>query len=266
MSRAIISSPANGKIKQLQKLREKAAFRKREGVYLLEGKKSIREASPGSLREVYHTQEFQEREGHWLEALREAGVPCQPVSEAVFRKISEENTPSGVLAVVRTSTTALEELDLEGNPLLVALERIQDPGNLGTVIRTAHAAGARAVLVSKESADIHHPKALKSTMGSIGRIPVVQDLDLGEALEFLRERGVATWAAALEDSEDLFGADLSGKVCILVGNEGRGISRELLEAAQGRVRIPMPGGAESLNAAVAASVLLYEALRQRRQP
>ena len=157
-----------------------------------------------------------------------------------------------------------EEL-LEGTdvPLLLLLEDVQDPGNVGTILRTAEAAGVSGVFLSGKCADLFQPKVIRATMGSVFRVPFRVEQDICGTVAWLQEKGVRLYAAALEGSESFFCNSYTEPCAFLIGNEGNGLSAELLQTADQRVRIPMSGRVESLNAAVAAAVFLYEAKRQR---
>lgn len=217
------------------------------------------------------------------------GIRCgyEVVSDDVFACLSDTKTPQGILAVVKQLRYRME--DLMGNapapvpsaaarssdagresrtesgaaPLIVVLENIQDPGNLGTILRSAEAAGATGILLSRGCADLYNPKVTRSTMGSIFRVPFVCTDDLQGAVLRLKEQGVRVLAAHLKGSADLYEESCAGPVAFLIGNESRGLSDETASLADRAVRIPMSGRVESLNAAVAASILLFEAKRQR---
>ena len=166
-------------------------------------------------------------------------------------------------ALVKKQETPLEEI-LAGdeNPCLFLLENLQDPGNMGTILRTSEGAGVSGIIMNRESVDPYNPKVIRSTMGAIFRMPFVIVDDFEDVLCRLKEAGVRTFAAHL-DGEDFYRQDYRGGCAFFIGNEGNGLSEELAARADGRIRIPMKGQVESLNAAVAATVLMYETLRQR---
>jgi len=193
------------------------------------------------------------------ELLRKAAV----ISEAAAGKLSETRTPQGVFAVVEYAQPPLSELRLGPNALVLAADGISDPGNLGTMIRSAAALGAHAVVASGDCCDVLNPKVVRATMGAIFRVPVVSGLPLSEAVAGLRDRGLRIVAAVAREGRAPWEADLRGPVALLIGSEAEGLPPGFALAAEERVTIPMPGGAESLNAAGAAAVLLYEASRQR---
>ena len=186
------------------------------------------------------------------------------MQDTVFRAASDTQTPQGVLCIVRRREYELEELLQEDNPLLLLLENLQDPGNLGTILRTAEGAGVTGVILSKGSVDLYNPKTIRSTMGSVYRVPALYTEDLGEIAELLRDRGIRTFAAHLRGKHFYDQEDYRGGTAFFIGNEGAGLTEELSSKADTLIRIPMEGKVESLNAGVAASLLTYEAYRQRR--
>ena len=149
-------------------------------------------------------------------------------------------------------------------PHIIVLDHLQDPGNLGTIFRTAEGAGVTGIIMNQESVDIYNPKTIRSTMGSIYRMPFCYTADLADAVRFLKAKGVRTYAAHLEGICDYDKEDYQKPCAFLIGNEGNGLTQEIAELADTYIKIPMKGEVESLNAAIAASVLMFEAARQRR--
>ena len=185
------------------------------------------------------------------------------ISDAVCRHLSDTKTPQGVTALVKKQEVSLESLLTgESSPCLFLLENLQDPGNMGTILRTSEGAGVTGIIMNRESVDPYNPKVIRSTMGAIFRVPFVIVDDFGPVLSALKEAGVTTYAAHL-DGQEFYRQDYRGGCAFFIGNEGNGLSAELTAQADRRIRIPMKGQVESLNAAVAATVLMYEALRQR---
>lgn len=210
------------------------------------------------LLEVYVTEGFEKKYADRL-----AGCRYELISDAVCRHLSDTRTPQGVTALVKKQETPLEEiLARDENPCLFLLENLQDPGNMGTILRTSEGAGVSGIIMNRESVDPYNPKVIRSTMGAIFRMPFVIVDDFEDVLCRLKEAGVRTFAAHL-DGEDFYRQDYRGGCAFFIGNEGNGLSEELAARADGRIRIPMKGQVESLNAAVAATVLMYETLRQR---
>ena len=180
------------------------------------------------------------------------------VSDSLFAKISDTVNPQGVLAVCSIKDNEFKN-NIE-NPLYILLENIQDPGNMGTIIRTADAAGADGVFLSKGCVDIYNPKTVRSTMGSIFHLPIFKDVDLQELVNKIN---VETVAAHLKGDKTPYDINMKKGIAIMIGNEGNGLSDELSEKSDNLVKIPILGKAESMNAGVAAAIMIYEAVRQR---
>lgn len=258
----MITSTSNEKIKHVAALQQKAGLRREESLFVIEGGRLFWEAPVSLVREVYVSECFlKNADGKMKVRLGETGYEL--VSEQAFAKMSDTKAPQGVLAVL--AQQKYEKEPLPGtSPLLLLLENIQDPGNLGTILRTAEGAGVTGVIMSRDCADIYQPKAVRSTMGSLFRVPFYQAEDLLQEIRFLQGRNVKVYAAYLEGSKAYDEADYRGGSAFLIGNEGNGLTEEAALAADERVRIPMAGKLESLNAGVSAALLVYEAARQRR--
>ena len=194
--------------------------------------------------------------------LRKHGITT--VTDDVMKSMSDTQTPQGILCVVKQPSCVID--DIMGNKkshLLLILEGLQDPGNLGTIFRTSEAAGVTGIIMSRDTVDIYNPKTIRSTMGSIYRVPFIYSEDLYTDLDKLRTHGISVYAAYLTGSVSYDKCDYRSDTAFLIGNEGNGLSDKALSHSDTRVRIPMEGSVESLNAAVSAAVLMYEAHRQR---
>ncbi len=258
----MITSTANEKIKHAAALQQKARLRREESLFVIEGGRLFWEAPASLIQEVYVSERFLENvDGKMKERLAETGY--ETVSEQVFAKMSDTKAPQGILAVLAQQKCEKEAL-LGKSPLLLLLENIQDPGNLGTILRTAEGAGVTGVIMSCGCADVYQPKAVRSTMGSLFRVPFYQAEDFCREIKFLQEKNVKVYAAYLDGSEVYDEMDYRGGSAFVIGNEGNGLARETALAADARVRIPMAGRLESLNAGISAALLVYEAARQRR--
>jgi TrmH family RNA methyltransferase len=167
------------------------------------------------------------------------------------------------VAVLETRPLERDDLTLPGDAFVVVCDRVQDPGNLGSIVRVADAAGAHAVLISAASCDLYNPKTVRTTMGSLFHLPVIQGGRALELIRWIRSKGITVAAASQHGDLAYSHVDTRGAICWVMGNEAKGLSREALEACDVVVRIPMPGRAESLNVAAAASILMYEVVRQR---
>lgn len=200
-----------------------------------------------------------------LRQLEGRGITCWELAEPLLPKVTAMETPPGILAVVNQQTVGLEDLLLSAEPLLAVAEDLRDPGNLGTLVRTAHAAGAEAVILLGQPVDVYNPKVLRAAAGATFRVPIVTSVAVDKFCAWAGQQRVRILAATSRAEVDCFHLSLRGPVAIVVGNEAYGLSAEMLAAADERVRIPMVPTAEALNSAVAAAILLYEAVRQRRQ-
>ena len=253
----MITSKTNDRIKYIEKLKTKASFRREEQCFIVEGIRMIREVPKTWRRELYLTEKAAEE---YPELMNWCGA-VELVSEPVMEKLADTKTPQGMLAVVAMGST--DNRKDPGHTLIFVLDGVQDPGNVGTILRTAEAVGAAEVLLSRDSADPFSPKTVRSTMGAIFRVPVRIAEDLPYAVRELKKLwpGIKVCGMHLEGTE-LYRADLSGPVAVLIGSEGNGLSDEVSREADTLLRIPMEGQVESLNAAISAAVMGYEVYRQ----
>lgn len=257
----MITSTANAQVKNLAQLIKKAKARTEQGVYIVEGVKMFQEAPEQEIVKAYISEDLYEK-GTCREKLSK--IPYEVLKKDVFDHVADTKTPQGILCVLKQKKYTLEQLTEGKSPLLLVLENLQDPGNLGTMMRTAEGAGVTGVLLSRGCVDIYNPKTIRSTMGSIYRVPFLYTEDLLKAMDLLHEKGISTYAAHLKGKGYYDEESYKGPTAFLIGNEGNGLSEELSEKAGQYIRIPMEGQLESLNAAVAAAILMYEASRQRR--
>ena len=258
----MITSTSNVQIKQIIALLKKSKERKEQKAFVIEGRKMFEEICQDTSRVVkaYFSDSYV-KEQYAGKTMPE--VPYEIVADSVFDAMAETVTPQGVLAIVKMPEYSLNDMISEAGTL-VLLENLRDPGNLGTIIRTAEAAGVSGVLLSRESVDIYNPKVIRSTMGAVYRVPFLYVEDFMELLHQLKEQNVRLLAAHLKGEKTFDKADYSGKVGILIGNEANGLSEEAAALAGEKVLIPMAGSVESLNAAVAAALLMYEAFRKQK--
>lgn len=258
----MITSMNNPQVKWIQKLQKKGKARQGSRAFVVEGIKMFQEAPKDWVESIYVSERFASEKASLLE-----GMAYETLSDAVFAHASDTVTPQGILCIVKMPEYCLEDiLGNAGKPaLLLATEGIQDPGNLGTIFRTAEGAGATGILMDRSTVDIFHPKTIRSTMGSIYRMPFVVASDLAGTVGVLKEKGIRFFAAHLKGDSFYDEPDYREPSAFFVGNEGNGLSDGLARLADVSIRIPMEGELESLNAAMAAGILLYEASRQRRQ-
>lgn len=257
----MITSSNNPQLKTISQLNKKAKLRREQGLYVVEGWKMYLEAPKNEIEKVYVSEHFLDKHP---EILKEQ-PHCEVVQDKIFTAVSDTQTPQGILCIMRQKKRNLEDILKKENPFLVFLEDLQDPGNVGTIIRTAEGAGVDGVIMTKNCVDIYNPKTIRSTMGSIYRVPffVVDAVD--EVLKELQVHKIKTYAAHLAGENDYDCEDYTTGTAILIGNEGNGLSDELSGRADCLVKIPMCGQLESLNAAMAAGIFMYEAARQRRK-
>lgn len=259
----MISSTGNTQVRQVMALMKKGKYRKEAGLFAVEGMKMFSELPRDRIRCVYVSESFMKEDSHrqLLTAVR--GVEL--VTDEVFRVMSDTQTPQGILALVNQYTYELEDVLPAKKPAhLMILERIQDPGNLGTILRAGEGAGVTGIMMDSTTADIYNPKVIRSTMGSVYRVPFVYVDHLKDTLRVLKQKNIHLYAAHLSGRNNYDQEDYTGNTGFLIGNEANGLSDEIAAMADTYIKIPMLGQVESLNAAVAASVLMYETARQRR--
>ena len=259
----MITSTSNARVKELVQLQKKSKVRNEQGVFLVEGVKMYQEIPQEQLVKVYVSETFADKQKEEINRLKDRRK-LEYLSDHVFQYVSDTKTPQGILCVVRQSTYCLEDILEAEDAHLLVLDNLQDPGNLGTILRTAEGAGVTGIIISKESVDIYNPKVIRSTMGSIYRVPFVYVEDLKEAIEKVKAHGIFTYAAHLDGKNSYDKEDYTKKTAFLIGNEGNGLRKEIADLADTWIRIPMQGQVESLNAAIATSVLMFETARQRR--
>lgn len=265
----MITSTSNQRIKRLANLQKKRKLRDSEGVFLVEGIRMFREVPADRLKEVYVSESFYEKEKCTVDEIcKRSGIAPEILAEHVFSHVSDTQTPQGVLCVVRQRGKGGEVnrlwQDATKPPFLMILDNLQDPGNMGTILRTAEAAGVTGVVMSKDCVDIYNSKVIRSTMGSIFRVPFVYVQDIEAAVREMKRAGIKTYAAHLAGQCAYEEPDYKEPCAFMIGNEGNGLRDEVASLADTYILIPMAGQVESLNAAIAATVLMFETARQRR--
>ena len=257
----MITSTSNPQVKRLLQLQKKSKARNEEKVFVVEGLRMFVEVPEERVEKVYVSETLYNKKKQELNFQK---FPLEILSDSVFKHVSDTQTPQGVLCIVKQKKQDLDTLlDIE-NPHFMVLDNLQDPGNMGTIIRTAEGAGVDAVFMSKDCVDIYNPKTIRSTMGSIYRMPFIYIEEIVFLLDEFRKKGIKSYAAHLDGENSYDKEDYRKGTAILIGNEGNGLRDEVSEKADVWVRIPMEGKVESLNAAIAASVLMFEVARQRR--
>ncbi len=239
-------------IKSLLKTRK---ARREEKLFVVEGPHLV-EAAIGAIKFVVYAENMP-----LVDQLKEQGIECLKITRKQFLTLSEVETPQWILAVVRQEHFQLPDLLKINNPLIVFCVGVQDPGNLGTIIRTADAAGVTGIIISKGTVDIYNPKVVRATMGSIFHLPIVQ---VDSVEETIKQLGLKTVATSLSANKNYYEEDYSKEVVVLVGNEGAGLDEKVVSLCDAKVKIPILGRAESLNVGISTAIILYEAVRQRR--
>lgn len=246
----MITSKNNQQLNNVKKLLESSKERREQQLFVAEGLRFVKEA-PLELVEQLFVSESMEK-AHKIDLSKYKSF--EVVSDEIFKKLSGTVTPQGVLALVKMPE---QEIDINSDKsTLLILDDIQDPGNLGTILRTAEAAGVSGIIMSPDCVDIFNPKVTRSTMGSIFRVPF-KKCELVPEIERLKKSGFTVYGAALESSSFYNEIEYPSKRAVIIGNEGRGISDAVLNAVSERIKIPMEGKVESLNAAVSAAVIVF---------
>lgn len=273
-----LTSVTNDRIKDIAKLMKSSKRRRERGVFIAEGLRLVSEVPADRLEELYIEETFYEKQeaadgfDERLKALMEVAEEkgmCFKISDTVMNKLSDTETPQGVLAVVKAEAADIESLTGQDatadgeKPFIIVMDGLQDPGNMGTIIRTAEGAGVTGILISNDSVDPYSPKVVRSTMGAVFRMKICVSRDLAGDIGKLKEQGITVFGTHLSGKE-FYDEDFTGAAAFLIGNEGRGLKDEVAETADRLLRIPMKGNVESLNAGVSAAVVMYEVLRQRR--
>ena len=300
----MITSTSNPQIKNMIQLQKKAKARWQQRVFVVEGPKMVLEAPREWVERVYVSESYLRRLQETVQKEKSAvgegfggrenltvlgeleRLGYEIVSDPVLKAVSDTQTPQGILALVRMPEYGLRDLlvphggqrraepvgsrtesfgsQTGSAPSLLILESIQDPGNLGTMLRTGEGAGISGVIMNKSTVDIFSPKVVRATMGSLYRVPFYIAEDFAQTIGELKRQGVSVYAAHLKGERSYDKPDYTKGTAFLVGNEGNGLTEETAKLADMYIRIPMEGQVESLNAAIAATLLMYEAYRQRR--
>lgn len=259
MEESMITSTQNAKVKHVVALQQKSALRRKEGLFVVEGR-----------RELMHCLEagYEVVETFMLADQTDLGEQDRlgnilTVSPQVYEKMAYRGSTEGVMAVVREKSLSLEELQLGAAPLIMVLERVEKPGNLGAVLRSADAAKADAVIICDPLTDLYNPNLIRSSIGAIFSVPCVA-CSSEACIAFLKDHGIQILTAQLQDSSLYYDTDMLGGTAIVMGTESTGLTDVWRQAADAHIRIPMLGQLDSLNVSVSAAILLFEAVRQRQ--
>ena len=256
----MITSTQNPRIKHLLLLQQKSAQRRTDGLFVVEGRREVEHclAEGFTLRTAFVCEEIAGQV-----SLPQPFPEVIPVSPNVYERIAYRGGTEGIVAVVEARKTGLADLRLSASPLIVVLESVEKPGNLGAVLRSADAAGADAVIVCDPLTDLYNPNLIRSAVGALFTVPCVA-CSTGECIAFFKERGIRILTAQLQDSSLYYDTPMTGPTAIVIGTEATGLTDQWRQAADAHIRIPMLGRLDSLNVSVSAAILLFEAVRQRQ--
>ena len=256
----IISSVQNPKVKQVALLQQKSLERRKSGLFVVEGQREVFHClSMGyEVENLYCCPSLMNEP---LDATALTVLPIEVTSQ-VYQKMAYRGTTEGVLAVMRMKTMRLNNLQLPEHPLIVVVESVEKPGNLGAILRSADAAGADAVIVCDPLTDLYNPNLIRASLGALFTVPTVA-VGSDTCIAFLKHHGIRILTAQLQDSEVYYDTDMTCGTAIVMGTEATGLTNQWREAADAHIRIPMLGHLDSLNVSVSAAILLFEAVRQR---
>ena len=270
MTENLLSSTQNPKIKQLLTLQQKSAERRKAGLFVVEGRRELQHCLDAGMEvdtmfycpELWGGEANTMEEGNPMELLEKVPHAFQ-VTPELYQKIAYRSSTEGLVAEVKEKPISLNDLHLKANPLLIILESVEKPGNLGAILRSADAAGADGVIVCDPLTDLYNPNLIRSSIGAVFTVPCVACTS-EECIAFFRERGIRILTAQLQDSSLYYDAPMTGPTAIVMGTEATGLTGQWRQAADAHIRIPMLGRLDSLNVSVSAAILLFEAVRQRQ--
>ena len=263
MRTEVITSAQNPRIKELILLQEKSRARRENGLFVVEGRRELSHCLEAGFkpRSLFICPEILGRDA--CRELEQAGCPIVEIPAFLYEKVAYRGRTEGVIGVMECHSHSLEDLHLKEDPLVIVLESVEKPGNLGAVLRSADAAGADAVIVCDPLTDLYNPNLIRSSIGGIFTVPVAA-ASSEEAIRWLKERGIRILTAQLQDSLPYYDTDMRQGTAIVMGTESTGLTPLWRQAADAHIMIPMLGRLDSLNVSVSAAILLYEAVRQRQ--
>lgn len=259
----MISSNSNKVIKYISNLLKKSSFRKDQLLYVAEGEKIFKEINKEDIDSLYFSENYYNSLTK-EELINVKSYKYEIISDKIFNSLSDTKTPQGILAICKQKKYNIKDINFSKNISIIILENLQDPGNLGTIFRSAEAANVELILLNKSSVDVYSPKVVRSAMGAIARVKHIYVDDLKESIIYLKEKKVNIYAAHLKAINYYDKVDYKNKVAFMIGNESKGLSNDIASLADEYIKIPLYNKAESLNAGVAASILMYEYERQNR--
>ena len=254
MEENIITSVQNARIKHVVALQQKSSLRREEGLFVVEGQREIEHCVACGYEIV---------ELFVIDSLGYSGdIPATVATQQVYEKMAYRESTEGIIAVAKCKEHRLKDLHLKENPIVVILESVEKPGNLGAILRTAEAAGVDAVIVCDPLTDLYNPNLIRASIGGVFSVPVAVSTSK-ECIAFLKEHKIRILTAQLQDSYEYYDYDMHGATAIVMGTESTGLTQQWRDAADAHIRIPMLGRLDSLNVSVSAAILMYEAVRQR---
>lgn len=270
-----ITSHQNPKIKSLLSLQQKSSERRKSGLFIVEGRRELLHCIEAGYQidTVFYCGELTLQggihpEGYELIVDGEKhiirGCKCFAVTKDIYNKVAYRGGTEGIIAEVKVRSTTLSDLKLGENPLIVVLESVEKPGNLGAILRSADAAGVDAVIVCDPLTDLYNPNLIRSSIGGIFSVPCVA-CSSEECIHFLKEHNIQILTAQLQDSHLYYNIDMKKATAIIMGTEATGLTSQWREAADAHIRIPMLGKLDSLNVSISSAILMYEAVRQRNE-
>ena len=258
----VITSKDNEIVKHIRKLKDKK-YREENNEFIIEGIKLLEEAinENANIKKVIICDDCNLENDIYNELKYEiAKLDCIYVSEKIFEYISDVKSPQGIMAIIEKDN-GNKEIDYNENVILI-LDNIQDPGNMGTILRTADSLNLKQIIISKGSSDVYNPKVVRSTMGAIFRINIIESENLIKTVKDLKKHKISVVSTSLDTNKSIYDIEYN-KTAIIIGNEANGVSQELQDLSDNKVKIPMLGKTESLNASVATAIILYEAMRNK---
>ena len=258
-----ISSLQNTKVKQLVALQQKSSERRKQGVFVVEGIRELQHCLNAgyTINSIFFCPELTDTGA--LSSLLSESIASYEVSPEVYEKIAYRGSTEGVIATVQSKQLALKDLHLGKQPLLIVLESVEKPGNLGAILRSADAAGADAVIICDPLTDLYNPNLIRSSIGAIFSVPCIA-CSSDDCINFLKQNNINILTAQLQDSKLYYDTDMTCGTAIIMGTESTGLTDVWRKAADAHIRIPMLGQLDSLNVSVSAAILLFEAVRQRK--
>ena len=266
-----ITSAQNPKVKELLALQEKSKERRKKGLSVVEGRRELlhcieAEFEPHTLficRDILSDKDFDKILGAIEENFCDSTYPIVEISQQLYDKVAYRGGTEGIIAEMHCKELSLEGLKMKENPLVVILESVEKPGNLGAVLRSADASGVDAVIVCDPLTDMYNPNLIRSSIGAIFTVPVAT-ASSEDTIAWLKSKGIKIYTAQLQDSEWYYDTDMKGGTAIVMGTEATGLTNIWRKAADAHIKIPMLGRLDSLNVSVSAAILMYEAVRQRK--